>query len=692
MRKTCLYALFAMLATVAPSAASLQLRWSTGSPQLAFATATRCTLIVTADSSGTALPGEWRLLWLADSAGVNVTALDSLTACQGGASGASEVDQPATIADSVAHQVTAQFCSAGQGAVTTAYYVLDQPAGSRGRLKVVALDPADQDSNRVIESNEVTYNGGVRGTYPPAVLRAGSIHPTAELRIQAVGVGLADVPQVEIIAPDTSWRLALQVSERSDTKLTAVARVAADLPPFVLGVSAPSGKVGVASLPADTPSPLSLQPACTNEVKEINLISHEDIQPKDFTIIASRDSFHVFYTRQDYNLGSTPDLDSKFIGHKRSRDLYNWDPEEHTYTSIVSREGLWDARHVWAPTIIKKPGDITYFMLYTGVDTNNVQRIGVATSTDLNVWTQDVNPSFQSSDVSWAFGGTPEFRDPFVTPDPDHAGRYLLYFITRTQARGRLVVGVARTDPADSTNLRLWRDPQPFWNTDSLRSGAAFVESPHTFKDPGNRWWLFYSGYNSGTGKDSAFVAFQTSDGSPADTTASNWSSPDTLYKFLGGDQKLQFWHASEYYRWASGYEYLMAFNDSEHSVDISQISWRPPHSFVLTDSCPPRTALDVPKSQGTKGIELSLLEAPSGRAPVRFRIHLPARTRVELAIFDIAGRRVRSVIDGERPAGESDGHWDGQDRSGGDAGAGVYFARLWTAGGQRVAKFILLR
>jgi len=218
----------------------------------------------------------------------------------------------------------------------------------------------------------------------------------------------------------------------------------------------------------------------------------------------------------------------------------------------------------------------------------------------------------------------------------------------------------------------------------------AVIESPHAFRDPGDRWWLFYTGYNSTS--DPAYVSFETNDFSPADLDTTHWSAPDTLFEYFGGDQTLQYWHASEYYQWAPAYEYLMAFNDSEHSVEISQISWHGPHTFVLTDSCPPRATLDVPGTPRTSGIALEILGARPGRAPVAFRIHVPASTRGELAIFDVAGRRMRTLVNGELPAGESELYWDGLGERGGVPGAGVYFARLSAAGGQRVSKLVLLR
>jgi hypothetical protein len=681
---------FLMLLLVARPASALELHWSSGATDLQFTSATRCTLVVQADSTEATLPGQWRLLWLADSSSINVVAIDSLNACLADTAGAYAIDPPSTPADSAAHQATAHFCSAGSSAAITAYFVLDQPGGSQGSLKVVALDPTDPDSIRVIETNEVTCNGGVSGTYAPVILRAGRSHPSSELRIEAVGLGLADAALVEIAAPDTSWRVALDVEASSDTRLTAVARIAADLPPFVLNVGRFSGEVGFASLPADTASLLSVQPACVNQIKEINQTSGEDIQPKDFAIVASRDSFHIFYTRHDYNLSAHPERDEKIIGHKRSRDLYSWFPTEQTMHSVVARPGMWDSAHVWAPSIIKKPSDPTYYMFYTGVYGGGLQRIGVATSLDLNVWTQEATEIYKSSDVYWAQIGTPEFRDPFVMPDPINAGHYLLYFVTKSQDRKRFIVGVATTPPGDPGNLRSWTSPQPLWNTDYAHTGEAVIESPHAFKDPGNRWWLFYTGYN--TSSDPAFVSFETNDVSPTNLDTLSWSAPDTLFDFLGGDVTLQYWHASEYYRLAPGYEYLMAFNDGQHSVDIAQVSWHGSHVFALNDSCGPKSVLAVGDRPQLPGIELEVLGRQPSQGSISFRIGQSARMRVELAIFDIAGRRVRTLLDEELAEGAREVRWDGRGGRGEMPGAGVYVARLSAAGDRRITKVVLLR
>ncbi len=57
------------------------------------------------------------------------------------------------------------------------------------------------------------------------------------------------------------------------------------------------------------------------------------------------------------------------------------------------------------------------------------------------------------------------------------------------------------------------------------------------------------------------------------------------------------------------------------------------------------------------------------------FELHAPAH--VKLCIYDVAGRRVRSVIDGPRGAGVHTAAWDGRSDDGSPAACGVYFIRL---------------
>lgn len=70
----------------------------------------------------------------------------------------------------------------------------------------------------------------------------------------------------------------------------------------------------------------------------------------------------------------------------------------------------------------------------------------------------------------------------------------------------------------------------------------------------------------------------------------------------------------------------------------------------------------------------------------------LAAAGRAELALYDVAGRRVRTLAGGELAAGEHVAVWDGQTESGGRAPSGVYFARLTAKGASSVQKLVLVK
>jgi hypothetical protein len=58
----------------------------------------------------------------------------------------------------------------------------------------------------------------------------------------------------------------------------------------------------------------------------------------------------------------------------------------------------------------------------------------------------------------------------------------------------------------------------------------------------------------------------------------------------------------------------------------------------------------------------------------------LPERCLVRIEIYSPAGRRIRTLVDRDRPAGEYTVVWDGEDDSGRRAGSGIYVCRI-TAG-----------
>jgi hypothetical protein len=68
-------------------------------------------------------------------------------------------------------------------------------------------------------------------------------------------------------------------------------------------------------------------------------------------------------------------------------------------------------------------------------------------------------------------------------------------------------------------------------------------------------------------------------------------------------------------------------------------------------------------------------------RATVSVTFYLPEPSHVVLAVYDAAGRRVRVLVDGDRPSGVHSSSWDGYDESGRRVSAGVYFYHLRVGG-----------
>lgn len=79
------------------------------------------------------------------------------------------------------------------------------------------------------------------------------------------------------------------------------------------------------------------------------------------------------------------------------------------------------------------------------------------------------------------------------------------------------------------------------------------------------------------------------------------------------------------------------------------------------------------------------------GNPSVRATFRLPRRDRVRVAVFDLAGRRVALLAEGELGAGDHEVTWDGR-TPGGAAAAGTYLLRLETSAGVDGRKVVLLK
>jgi subtilisin family serine protease len=91
--------------------------------------------------------------------------------------------------------------------------------------------------------------------------------------------------------------------------------------------------------------------------------------------------------------------------------------------------------------------------------------------------------------------------------------------------------------------------------------------------------------------------------------------------------------------------------------------------------------------------LPMSLMAYPNPTpGQMRLAFTAPARTRVDLALYDIAGRRVRTLLRQELAPGAYSPEWKGDDDRGRLLPSGVYFARLISDSGMRTIRLLLRR
>ncbi|RMG67629.1 MAG: T9SS C-terminal target domain-containing protein, partial [Calditrichaeota bacterium] len=73
-------------------------------------------------------------------------------------------------------------------------------------------------------------------------------------------------------------------------------------------------------------------------------------------------------------------------------------------------------------------------------------------------------------------------------------------------------------------------------------------------------------------------------------------------------------------------------------------------------------------------------------------RFQLPGASRVVLRIYDLLGRRIATLFQGQLPAGVHQVKWDGRDRFGRPVPSGVYITHLQAGNLQRSRKMVLVR
>ncbi|NUO81211.1 T9SS type A sorting domain-containing protein, partial [candidate division KSB1 bacterium] len=70
----------------------------------------------------------------------------------------------------------------------------------------------------------------------------------------------------------------------------------------------------------------------------------------------------------------------------------------------------------------------------------------------------------------------------------------------------------------------------------------------------------------------------------------------------------------------------------------------------------------------------------------------LPKAAHVTLTIYDVLGRKVRTLLDKDVAAGYQSIHWEGKDDRGAPVASGLYLYRIQAAAFIKVKKMMLLR
>jgi len=107
---------------------------------------------------------------------------------------------------------------------------------------------------------------------------------------------------------------------------------------------------------------------------------------------------------------------------------------------------------------------------------------------------------------------------------------------------------------------------------------------------------------------------------------------------------------------------------------------------FELRVSC---TVDTDPVLDGTRS---TLVVSPNpGRGWTNLTFHIPRGGYTRMEIYDVMGRRVRTLLAGSNPAGAHAIRWDGRDERGRGLASGVYLAKLRSPAGEARTRFVLM-
>lgn len=139
------------------------------------------------------------------------------------------------------------------------------------------------------------------------------------------------------------------------------------------------------------------------------------------------------------------------------------------------------------------------------------------------------------------------------------------------------------------------------------------------------------------------------------------------------------------------GSEFIGAYDGV--GIRIAQLQWlgTSPDNFDLVS--PWTTSVgDKPRANDGKSVHLGVLGFLPAKGSAEFGVEAPIGSRLRLVVYDVQGRRARTLLDTEAWAGRGVVRWDGRTDDGARVGSGVYFVKLVTPSDTRSVRLPLVR
>lgn len=229
----------------------------------------------------------------------------------------------------------------------------------------------------------------------------------------------------------------------------------------------------------------------------------------------------------------------------------------------------------------------------------------------------------------------------------------------------------------------------PFWDDlDPSASGKVLYEDLG-----GGRFAVEWSRVQS--------VYVDTTSGSPYDQTFQLILYCQDSYPTETGDGEILFqYHTIANADTANGATVGIENLNETDGVEYSFFRMYPDHAAPLAAGRAIKFTTDPPDAYPSTGVDdaVTLGVRILGNRPNPFNpvtsiaFSLPEDAAAELAVYDISGRKVATLVDARVTAGPHEVVWDGTNDAGEPVASGVYFSRVNALGEEHSAKMVLLK